>query len=49
MLGWIAYGTVWLIRLVPRYRELPDWVAKRWLDELFALGLAGLLVAFLAL
>lgn len=49
MLGWIAYGMVWLIRLVPRYRELPGWVGKRWLDELFALVLAGLLVALLAL
>ena len=28
-LSWILYGLLWLIRLVPRYRELPAWVDKR--------------------
>lgn len=45
MLTWIAYGMVWLIRKVPRYRELPAWIDKRWLDYLFALTLSGLLAA----
>ncbi|ADJ25011.1 permease [Hyphomicrobium denitrificans ATCC 51888] len=45
MLTWIAYGMVWLIRKVPRYRELPAWLDKRWLDHLFALALSCLLAA----
>jgi len=45
MLIWIAYGMVWLTRKVPRYRELPAWIDKRWLDYLFALALFGLLAA----
>ncbi len=45
MLTWIAYGMVWLIRKVPRYRELPAWVDKRSLDYLFVLALSGLLAA----
>ncbi len=45
MLTWIAYGMVWLTRKVPRYRELPAWIDKRWLDYLFALALSGLLAA----
>lgn len=47
MLTWIAYGMVWLIRKVPRYREVPAWIDKRWLDYLFALALSGLLAAVL--
>jgi len=49
MLTWIAYGMVWLIRKVPRYRTLPAWIDTQSLDGLFALALAGLLVALLAL
>jgi hypothetical protein len=26
--GWIAYGALTLARAVPRYRELPNWMAK---------------------
>ncbi len=28
-LSWLLYGVLWLIRLVPRYRELPAWIDKR--------------------
>jgi hypothetical protein len=26
---WILYGVLWLTRTVPRYRELPGWLDKR--------------------
>ena len=28
MLGWICYGALWLVRLVPREQPLPAWVDR---------------------
>jgi hypothetical protein len=28
ILSWIFYGGFWLVRIVPRYRELPAWVDR---------------------
>lgn len=47
-LAWIAYGMLWLIRKVPRYRELPLWIDHRSLDAIFAIALTGLLAAIFA-
>jgi hypothetical protein len=30
LVGWIFYGALWLTRLVPRYRDLPRWIDRRW-------------------
>ena len=30
MFAWIFYGALWLVRLVPRYRDLPPWIDRRW-------------------
>lgn len=29
LLAWILYGVLWLTRTVPRYREIPGWIDKR--------------------
>ncbi|MET0407248.1 MAG: hypothetical protein ABW006_02645 [Hyphomicrobium sp.] len=42
MLGWIAYGGVWLVRLAPHYRALPVWFDRRW--SLIDYGFAALIV-----
>jgi hypothetical protein len=28
-LSWVLYGVLWLMRLAPRYREIPAWIDKR--------------------
>jgi len=28
-LSWVLYGVLWLMRLAPRYREIPVWIDKR--------------------
>lgn len=48
MVAWIFYGALWLTRLVPRYRDLPRWIDRRWswLDYAF---IAIILLCFVAL
>ena len=29
LFGWILYGVLWLTRTVPRYRQIPGWIDKR--------------------
>jgi hypothetical protein len=42
LLAWILYGVLWLTRTVPRYREIPGWIDKRFTV------LDGVLVAIIA-
>lgn len=28
-LAWVAYGALWLTRVVPRHKELPAWLGER--------------------
>ena len=42
LLAWILFGVLWLTRTVPRYREIPGWIDKRFT------ALDGVLVAIIA-
>lgn len=48
MLAWVLLGTSWLIKLVPRYRPLPDWVLKPY-NVLDKLALATIAIALVVL
>ena len=39
MVGWILYGALTLIRVVPRYREPPGWLMRFGIADLILLGL----------
>jgi hypothetical protein len=48
MVGWIFYGALSLIRLVPRYREPPAWLMRFGIADLVVLSLMfGCLGAYL--
>jgi hypothetical protein len=42
LFAWVLYGVLWLTRTVPRYREIPGWIDKRFTV------LDGVLVAIIA-
>jgi len=46
-LCWIAYGGLWVVRLLPTTRKRPRWAApgQRWLDGLGVAALIGFAVA----
>ncbi len=50
LLSWIAYGGLWLVRLMPRYRDLPRWIDRWWspIDYAFAaiIALSGGAIVF---
>ena len=39
MVGWIFYGALTLMRVVPRYREPPSWLMRFGIADLLVLGL----------
>lgn len=44
IVGWIFYGGLWLMRLVPRYKTIPAWIDKPGaLDVIFLVTLGGCL------
>ena len=48
MVGWIFYGALTLMRVVPRYREPPRWLIRFGIADLLVLGLMfGCLGAYL--
>ena len=48
MVGWIFYGALTLMRVVPRYREPPRWLMRFGIADLLVLGLMfGCLGAYL--
>jgi hypothetical protein len=48
LLGWIFYGALTLMRVVPRYREPPRWLMRFGIADLLVLGLMlGCLGAYL--
>ena len=48
MAGWILYGALTLMRVVPRYREPPAWLMRFGVADLILLGLMfGCLGAYL--
>lgn len=48
ILGWIMYGALTLMRLVPRYREPPRWLARFGIADVLVLALIlGCLAAYL--
>ena len=48
MVGWIFYGALTLMRVVPRYREPPSWLMRFGIADLLVLGLMfGCLGAYL--
>ena len=48
MVGWIFYGALTLMRVVPRYREPPGWLMRFGIADLLVLGLMfGCLGAYL--
>jgi len=48
MVGWIFYGALTLMRVVPRYREPPGWLMRFGIADLLVLGLMfGCLAVYL--
>ncbi|HEX2449374.1 MAG TPA: hypothetical protein VHK26_14550 [Methyloceanibacter sp.] len=48
LVGWIFYGALTLMRVVPRYREPPRWLMRFGVADLLVLGLVlGCLAAYL--
>jgi hypothetical protein len=48
LVGWIFYGALTLMRVVPRYREPPRWLMRFGIADLLVLGLMlGCLGAYL--
>ena len=48
IIGWIFYGALTLMRVVPRYREPPSWLMRFGIADLLVLGLMfGCLGAYL--
>jgi hypothetical protein len=48
MVGWIFYGALALMRVVPRYREPPGWLMRFGIADVLLLGLMfGCLAAYL--
>jgi hypothetical protein len=48
MVGWIFYGALTLMRVVPRYREPPAWLMRPGIADILMLGLMfGCLAAYL--
>jgi hypothetical protein len=48
LLGWIFYGALTLMRVVPRYREPPRWLMRFGIADLLVLGpMLGCLAAYL--
>ncbi len=48
--GWVLYGALWLLRLVPRYRELPEWLLRPGVaDAVIVAPVAVSVVALLAI
>jgi hypothetical protein len=48
VVGWIFYGALTLMRVVPRYREPPRWLMRFGIADLVLLGLMfGCLAAYL--
>jgi hypothetical protein len=48
MVGWIFYGALTLMRVVPRYREPPGWLMRFGVADILLLGLMfGCLAAYL--
>lgn len=48
LLGWILYGGLTLMRVVPRYREPPRWLMRLGVADLLVLGMIfGCLAAYL--
>ena len=49
VVGWILYGALTLMRVVPRYREPPRWLMRFGIADVVLLGLMfGCLIAYLA-
>jgi hypothetical protein len=49
VVGWILYGALTLMRVVPRYREPPRWLMRFGIADIVLLGLMfGCLIAYLA-
>ena len=47
MVGWVVYGALTLMRVVPRYREPPGWLMRFGIADLLVLGLMfGCLAAY---
>ena len=44
MLGWILYGTLILVRLVPRYQEPPAWLMRFGIADVVLIVLTALCV-----